>query len=173
MRFFIEKCINAWAFFGGLLLLGAVLLTGVNVLGFGLNRILRLFENSFSGISGYEDIVTLAIGVTALTMLPYCQLKDGNVAVDLFMNKVAFWVQNLVDRITSILMIIVVAFLSYMLVCGVLEVKSDGDLTQVLGIPIWPFMCISIISCLLWLAASVLSLFPIKSCKKNVEQDHG
>ncbi|MEJ6564745.1 MAG: hypothetical protein QNL56_05305, partial [Burkholderiales bacterium] len=66
-----------------------------------------------------------------------------------------------------------VAFLSCMLVYGVLEVKSDGDLTQVLGIPIWPFMCISIISCLLWLAASVLSLFPIKSCKKNVEQDHG
>ena len=155
------------------MLLGAVLLTGVNVLGFGLNRILRLFENSFSGISGYEDIVTLAIGVTALTMLPYCQLKDGNVAVDLFMNKAPFWVQNLVDRITSILMIIVVAFLSCMLAYGVLEVKSDGDLTQVLGIPIWPFMCISIISCLLWLAASVLSLFPIKSCKKNVEQDHG
>ena len=173
MRFFIEKCINAWALFGGLLLLGIVLLTGMNVLGFGLDRILRFFESSFPGISGYEDIVTLAIGVTALTMLPYCQLKDGNVAVDLFMNKAAFWVQNLVDRITSILMIIVVAFLSCMLVYGVLEVKSDGDLTQVLGIPIWPFMCISIISCLLWLAASVLSLFPIKSCKKNVEQDHG
>ena len=155
------------------MLLGIVFLTGMNVLGFGLDRILRFFESSFPGISGYEDIVTLAIGVTALTMLPYCQLKDGNVAVDLFMNKAAFWVQNLVDRITSILMIIVVAFLSYMLVCGVLEVKSDGDLTQVLGIPIWPFMCISIISCLLWLAASVLSLFPIKSCKKNVEQDHG
>ena len=155
------------------MLLGIVLLTGMNVLGFGLDRILRFFESSFPGISGYEDIVTLAIGVTALTMLPYCQLKDGNVAVDLFMNKAAFWVQNLVDRITSILMIIVVAFLSYMLVCGVLEVKSDGDLTQVLGIPIWPFMCISIISCLLWLAASVLSLFQIKSCKKNVAQDHG
>ena len=85
MRFFIEKCINAWALFGGLLLLGIVLLTGLNVLGFGLGRILSLFESSFPGISGYEDIVTLAIGVTALTMLPYCQLKDGNVAVDLFM----------------------------------------------------------------------------------------
>ena len=126
MRFFIEKCINAWALFGGLLLLGIVLLTGLNVLGFGLGRIMSLFESSFPGISGYEDIVTLAIGVTALTMLPYCQLKDGNVAVDLFMNKASFWVQNFVDRITSILMIIVVTFLSCMLVYGVLEVKYDG-----------------------------------------------
>ena len=155
------------------MLLGIVFLTGMNVLGFGLDHILRLFESSFPGISGYEDIVTLAIGVTALTMLPYCQLKDGNVAVDLFMNKAPFWLQNFIVRMTTILMTIVVAFLSCMLVYGVLEVKSDGDLTQVLGIPIWPFMCISIISCLLWLTASVLSFFPIKNCEQNVEKDHG
>ncbi len=142
------------------MLLGIVFLTGINILGFSLDRVFRLFGSSFPGVSGYEDIVTMAIGVAALSMLPYCQLEDGNVAVDLFVSKAPLWLQNFIDRITAILMILVVTFLLRMLVYGTLEVKSDGDLTQVLGIPVWPFMCVSIVSCLLWLAASLLKLFP-------------
>jgi len=142
-------------------------------LGFGLDRIFRLFDRSFPGISGYEDIVTMLIGVAALTMLPYCQLKNGNVAVDLFMSAAPQWLQRMIDFITAILMVTVVGFLTWMLVQGVLEVKSDGDLTQVLGIPIWPFMSVSIISCLLWLAASLLSLFPVKKADGTLRQAHG
>ena len=40
----------------------------------------------------------MAIGVAALSMLPYCQLKDGNVAVDLFVSKAPLWLQNFIDR---------------------------------------------------------------------------
>jgi len=155
------------------LLLGIVFLTGINILGFSLDRVFRLFGSSFPGISGYEDIVTMAIGVAALSMLPYCQLKDGNVAVDLFVSKAQLWLQNFIDRITAILMILVVTFLLRMLVYGTLEVKSDGDLTQVLGIPVWPFMCVSIVSCLLWLAASLLKLFPRKIHEQCVRQGNG
>ena len=155
------------------MLLGIVFLTGINILGFSLDRVFRLFGSSFPGISGYEDIVTMAIGVAALSMLPYCQLKDGNVAVDLFVSKVPLWLQNFIDRITAVLMILVVAFLLCMLVYGTLEVKSDGDLTQVLGIPVWPFMCVSIVSCLLWLAASLLKLFPRENYEQCVRQDNG
>ena len=155
------------------MLLGIVFLTGINILGFSLDRVFRLFGSSFPGVSGYEDIVTMAIGVAALSMLPYCQLKDGNVAVDLFVSKVPLWLQNFIDRITAVLMILVVAFLLCMLVYGTLEVKSDGDLTQVLGIPVWPFMCVSIVSCLLWLAASLLKLFPRKIHEQCVRQDNG
>ena len=115
----------------------------------------------------------MAIGVAALSMLPYCQLKDGNVAVDLFVSKAPLWLQNFIDRITAILMILVVTFLLRMLVYGTLEVKSDGDLTQVLGIPVWPFMCVSIVSCLLWLAASLLKLFPRKIHEQCVRQGNG
>ena len=155
------------------MLLGIVFLTGINILGFSLDRVFRLFGSSFPGVSGYEDIVTMAIGVAALSMLPYCQLKDGNVAVDLFVSKVPLWLQNFIDRITAVLMILVVAFLLCMLVYGTLEVKSDGDLTQVLGIPVWPFMCVSIVSCLLWLAASLLKLFPRENYEQCVRQDNG
>ena len=155
------------------MLLGIVFLTGINILGFSLDRVFRLFGSSFPGVSGYEDIVTMAIGVAALSMLPYCQLKDGNVAVDLFVSKTPLWLQNFIDRTTAILMILVVTFLLRMLVYGTLEVKSDGDLTQVLGIPVWPFMCVSIVSCLLWLAASLLKLFPRKIHEQCVRQDNG
>jgi TRAP-type C4-dicarboxylate transport system permease small subunit len=106
-------------------------------------------------------------------MLPYCQLQDGNVAVDLFISRAPLWMQKFIDRITAILMILMVAFLLRMLVDGTLEVKADGDLTQVLGIPIWPFMCISIISCLLWLLASLLKLFPSKIYEQHVGRDDG
>lgn len=155
------------------MLLGIVFLTGINILGFSLDRVFRLFGSSFPGVSGYEDIVTMAIGVAALSMLPYCQLKDGNVAVDLFVSKTPLWLQNFIDRITAILMILVVTFLLRMFVYGTLEVKSDGDLTQVLGIPVWPFMCVSIVSCLLWLVASLLKLFPRKIHEQCVRQDNG
>ena len=155
------------------MLLGIVFLTGINILGFSLDRVFRLFGSSFPGVSGYEDIVTMAIGVAALSMLPYCQLKDGNVAVDLVVSKAPLWLQNFIDRITAILMILVVTFLLRMLVYGTLEIKSDGDLTQVLGIPVWPFMCVSIVSCLLWLAASLLKLFPRKIHEQCVRQGNG
>lgn len=169
----VEKCVTYWALFGGALLLVIVLITGLNVAGFSLNRIFRIFGSSFPGISGYEDIVTLLVGVAAVTMFPFCQYQKGNIAVDLFMTNAPRWLENLVEKFSSLLMLATVVFLAWMMVLGTLQVKEDGDLSQVLGIPVWPFMAISIVSMVLWVATCLIDIFPDAKIVEEERNNNG
>ena len=84
MRDLVEKLAAAWALIGGLVLLAIVLVTTANAGAFTLDRLARVFGGTVSGLPGYEDFVRLAISAAALMLLPYCQLRRGHVAVDLF-----------------------------------------------------------------------------------------
>ena len=83
----IQQLIVLWSLLAGLFLVLAIIITVINTLGFSINFITRSFGISFPGLTGYEDAVTLFIGVAALAMLPYCQILNGHIAVDLFIEK--------------------------------------------------------------------------------------
>jgi TRAP-type C4-dicarboxylate transport system permease small subunit len=125
----LEKLAVWWAILGGVVLLAIVLVTATNVGAFGLDKIARLFGATVSGLPGYEDFVRLAISGAALMLFPYCQLKRGHVAVDLFV--------NMTPRPVRL---------------GLLETRADGALSRVLGWPEWPFYLPGIASLVLWAA---------------------
>ena len=155
----LEKLAAWWAILGGVTLLAIVLVTVTNVGAFGLDKIARLFGGTVSGLPGYEDFVRLAISGAALMLFPYCQLKRGHVAVDLFVNMTPRVVQRALDAVALVAMTALALFLAYWMVLGLLETRADGALSRVLGWPEWPFYLPGIASLLLWAAIAGSQVF--------------
>lgn len=150
--------IELWAILGGIVLMGAVSVTLINVAGFTANVLARPFGGYISGLSGFEDMVTLWVGVVALSFMPYCQLKRGHISVDIFMKSAPGNLQNAMHVISNILMAAIAVFLGVMLYFGMNEARSDGTVTAVLGWDVWVFMAPGIISCGLWAIAAIMTM---------------
>lgn len=155
---FMQKIIHAWALLGGCLLLVIVGATAINAAGFTANTIAKLFGGNVAGLSGYEDGVTMLVGVAALAMFPYCQLHGGHAAVDVFMSKAPATANRVVAYISAALTILLALSMAAMLTIGMIEVRSDRVETAVLGWPVWVFMAPAIVSCLLWALAAGLQI---------------
>ena len=154
-----EKIVSVWAIAGGVLLLTIMAVTSLNVTAFGLDRIARLFGSTVSGLPGYEDYVSLAISCAALMFLPYCQLRRGHVAVDLFVNLLKPAVRRVLDRLWLAAICALALFLAYWMALGMLETRADNVLSPVLGWRQWPFYVPGVISLLLWAMVAAAQVF--------------
>ncbi|EPX85289.1 TRAP transporter small permease [Salipiger mucosus] len=159
MRSLISGVIATWALAGGMLLLVIVLATAVNAAGFTADMIAGLWGGDVPGLSGYEDGVTMLIGVAALAMFPYCQLHSGHAAVDIFMDRAPARVRRGVAILSGLLVTALALTMAVMLVFGTLETRSDNVETAVLGWPVWIFMPTAVLSCLLWAVAALMETF--------------
>ena len=92
------------------------------------------------------------ISCTALMFFPYCQLKRGHVAVDIFVAALPARVRSALDRAWTGLIALTAVFLGYMMIVGLLETRSDQTSTSILGWVEWPFYIPGIISLALWAA---------------------
>lgn len=155
----IARLSEAWALLGGLAILAIMAVTSTNVAGFGLDRIARLYGGSVSGLPGYEDFVRLAISAAALMFLPYCQLRRGHVAVDLFVQALPFKLRRQLDRLWLVAIALLAFFFAYWMVLGLFETRSDNVLSPVLGWPVWPFYLPGVVSLILWGAVAALQVF--------------
>lgn len=155
----LSKLISFWALLGGALLLVIVLATAVNAVGFTANIVARSWGGYVSGLSGYEDGVTMLVGVAALAMFPYCQLHGGHAAVDVFMARAPRWANRGVEYLSGFLVATLALSMAVMLIYGTLETRSDNTETAVLGWPVWIFMPTAVVSCVLWALAAVLEIF--------------
>lgn len=151
-----ERVTAVWATGGGLLILAIMVITSVNVGGLGLDRIARQFGSSVAGLPGYEDFVRLAISSAALMFFPYCQLRRGNLAVDLFVSMLPRGTQRLLDWLWLVAMAGLALFLAYWMTLGMVETLNDNVLSPVLGWSVWPFYLPGIASLLLWAAVGTM-----------------
>jgi len=159
----IERLISYWALFGGALLLLIVFATALNAAGFTLNSVMRLFDGSFPGLSGYEDAVTLLVGVAALAMFPYCQLHSGHAVVDVFMQNASGAINRVVHVVSCLLICGVAIWFAYMSLQGAIQMREDNIETAVLGWSVWGFAATAVLSCLLWALAAVIQMFEIEN----------
>lgn len=159
IRSLISGVIATWALAGGLVLLVIVLATAVNAAGFTADMIAGLWGGDVPGLSGYEDGVTMLIGVAALAMFPYCQLHGGHAAVDIFMDKAPDWARRGVEILSGLLVTALALTMAVMLIYGTIETRADNVETAVLGWPVWVFMPTAVVSCLLWAVAALMETF--------------
>jgi len=150
MKNVLNKAASWFAVAGGLLALMIAVITIVNVTAFGLDKVARLFDANVPAIIGYEDFVSMIISSAALMFFPYCQAQHGHVAVDVFIKMFPDWFARSIDVISGILMTALALFLGYMMVHGMIEVRSDNTLSAILGWQIWPFYVPGIASMFLW-----------------------
>lgn len=144
------------AMIGGALFALVVLITVINVGGFALNGPARLLGQTVPGLPGYEDAVSLFVGLGALLMLPWCQLQRGHVSVDLLASLLPAGAVRLITRLTDAVMGALAGFLAVMLAEGMLAYRADGVRTPVLEWLVWPFMAPGAAALALWAAAAFL-----------------
>jgi TRAP-type C4-dicarboxylate transport system permease small subunit len=154
----VSNLIRWWALLGGVLILLIVLVTTTNVGAFTLDRLVRPFGGTVSGLPGYEDFVRLAISCAALMFFPWCQLKRGHVAVDLFVAGLPAKLRRALDALWMLLAVALALFLAYWMVLGMLETYTDNALSRVLGWAEWPFYIPGIVSLLLWALVCAMQL---------------
>ncbi|MCK0096927.1 TRAP transporter small permease [Yoonia sp. F2084L] len=136
-----------------------VIVTAINAAGFTANTIARTWGGNVSGLPGYEDAVQMIVGMAGLMMFPYAQLYRAHASVDVVMQYAPDWANRLVVLVSGIVLALLLVWMSWMLLQGTLQVRADRIETTVLGWPVWMFMPVAVISCLLWAAASVLDIF--------------
>ncbi len=146
----VQRIVSFWALLGGALVIAIVVVTAVNSGAFTLDFALKPFGIYVPGLPGYEDFVRLAISASALSFFPYCQMKRGHVAVDLFVQGMPLWLRNALDHAWLALTAAVALFLAYWMWIGMLETRSDNNMTAILGWLEWPWYIPGIISMALW-----------------------
>ncbi|MBO6759240.1 MAG: TRAP transporter small permease [Roseibium sp.] len=155
MGHMIARLAAGWAVLGGVLVLSIMAVTSINVSAFTLDRIVRPFGIDVAGLPGYEDYVRLAVSSAALMFFPLCQARRGHVTVDLFVSWLPPAVRQALDRLWLFAIAGLAAFLAYWMTIGMLETRSDGALSPVLGWPEWPFYAPGVLSLLLWAAVAL------------------
>jgi TRAP-type C4-dicarboxylate transport system permease small subunit len=158
MRNLALKLSQGWALAGGVLLLAIMLVTSINIAGFGLDRLARHFDASVPGLPGYEDFVSLAISSAALMFMPFCQMRRGHIAVDLFVARLPRRLQRLFERLWLCAIVLVCLFLGYWMWFGMLETRADHVRSAILGWPVWPFYVPGIVSLALWAYVAALQI---------------
>ena len=153
-----HRLAEIWALTGGLLVFAIMIVTSINVAGFGLDRIARTFGSGVSGLPGYEDFVSLAISCAALMFLPYCQAQRGHVSVDLFVGLLSPAIRHALDRVWLAAIVLLACFLGYWMTLGLVESRSDNVLTTVLAWPVWPFYAPGIVSLALWALVAAIQI---------------
>jgi TRAP-type C4-dicarboxylate transport system permease small subunit len=150
LRDTLERVVLRWALLGGIGLLLIVGATALNVGAFAADMVARSFGGSVTAFPGYEDFVRLIVSAAVLMLFPYCQLRRGHVGVNLLVERMPEPVQRAVDVISLIGMTLLVLFLLYWMVIGMMETRADHAISRVLGWPEWPFYLPGLVSLALW-----------------------
>jgi TRAP-type C4-dicarboxylate transport system permease small subunit len=156
MRQTLERIVTWWALLGGVGLLLIVGATAFNVGAFAADMVAQRFGASIGAFPGYEDFVRLMVSAAVLMLFPYCQLRRGHVAVDLFVERMPQTVQRATEAVSLIGMTLLVLFLLYWMVIGMLETRADHAVSRVLGWPQWPFYLPGLVSLALWALVAAL-----------------
>jgi TRAP-type C4-dicarboxylate transport system permease small subunit len=118
----------ACALVGCSALIACALVTCISVLG-------RFLFNT--PIQGDIEIVALLMSAGISLALPYCQIKRGNVMVDIFTQGAPPRLRIALDLLGCLTIALVGAVLAWRMGLGGIELRASVDQTMVLRLPTW------------------------------------
>lgn len=113
---------------GGLFIFAAALAVTGSVLSSNLG---------FGALRGEFELVELTCAVCASLFLPLCQFRRGHIMVDVFTTWLPGRVNRALDGLWLVIFAVVWAVLCERLLHGMAEMRSYGDRTMLLRVPIW------------------------------------
>ncbi|MGB3553944.1 MAG: TRAP transporter small permease, partial [Jannaschia sp.] len=88
-------------------------------------------------ILGDSEVVELVVGACVFAFLPYCQMRDGHIAITLFTDRAPLGVRQALDLIAAVLTFAVAAVLTWRLIVGGVDVWDRGRASMFLQLPLW------------------------------------
>lgn len=113
---------------GGVILSCVTLVTVASVLG-------RALFNT--PVPGDFELVEMGVAISVSFFLPYCQIQEGNVIVDIFTANAPQWVIRTLGAVGDLMLFLISALMCWRLVHGCLEYREYEEVTMVLQIPLW------------------------------------
>ena len=124
----LELGAKACAILAGLLLTVITLMTCVSVIG----------RNTTGWtIAGDFELSGSAAGAAGALLLPWCQIRRGNIIVDFFTNQAAPATQDRLDRLGAALLALAMALMTWRTALGGLNAWNSGSGSMMLGFPEW------------------------------------
>ena len=123
----LEWLCKAFALAGGAMLAGLTLMSAASIAG-------RLAHRP---IQGDFELVQIGCAVAIAFFLPYCQLERGNIIVDFFTTRASERAQRSLDAAGGLLLAAAMALLAWRTGAGTLAMKASGEVSMIMGVPIW------------------------------------
>lgn len=116
------------ALVGGLLLVAITLMATYSIF------MRALFDEP---LLGDVELVQMGCGIAIVFFLPLCQMRRGNVIVDVFTLNAPAPVRALLDAIGGVLMGCAGALIAWRSVIGTMDSYGNGEESIIMGLPIW------------------------------------
>lgn len=107
---------------------------------------LRNFTNS--GILGSIEMTEFLMVIVIFCSLAQCEVDDGHIRVNLVMDSFSPRIQALADLFTQFLCTILFALMSTSIYHHAVNMRSSGEVTMDLHLPIYPFVYIACFGCI-------------------------
>src|SRR5690606_2512545 len=101
-------------------------------------------------VLGDAEIVELGCALAIFSFLPYCQLRGGNVVVDVFTTRASPRTRALLDAANGLVFTLVVVLLTWRLVVGSIDAISHNEFSMFLRIPLWWGYAGAILPMMVW-----------------------
>jgi TRAP-type C4-dicarboxylate transport system permease small subunit len=124
----IEKLAALSAYTGGAILTAITLMAVASI-------VMRAL--GFEPIQGDFELVQVALAGCIALMLPWCQLRGGNLTVDFFTVRLRRKSQRRLDALGAVLFAAVMALIAWRTCAGAIAVKASNESTMILGFPLW------------------------------------
>jgi TRAP-type C4-dicarboxylate transport system permease small subunit len=125
---------RALALVGGLALLATAAMVTISVL---------LRWSGRQPIPGDFEIVQMAMALVVFAFLPICQIRRGNIAVEMFTDRLPRPINAWLDATWDIVYAATAALLAYALALGTADVLANHTQTMVLTLPLWPALSVT------------------------------
>lgn len=124
----LRAAANAFALAGGALVVAVALVTVTSV----VSRWLAA-----APLSGDVELVQLGTAAALALFLPYCQLHGGHLIVDIFTARADARVHRRLEVAAHWAAAAVLALLATRAAVGVADLRTAGETSMVLGVPLW------------------------------------
>jgi TRAP-type C4-dicarboxylate transport system permease small subunit len=136
----------AFAIAGGLVLSALVLLVVGSVLGRALFAM---------PVPGDFELVGIGMGISVFLFLPYCYLERGNVTVDILARRMPAAASRILDWLAAFLFASIAALIAWRMSLGLADTFFYGDISMIVGVPLWWVYPIAVCSFALQAVAAV------------------
>ena len=107
---------------------------------------LRKFTNT--SILGTVELTEFMMVIVVFCSLAQCEVDDGHIRVELIMDKFGPKVRTFTDIFTQTLCTVLFALMSTSIYHHAINMKSSGEVTMDLGLPMYPFVYIGFFGCI-------------------------
>lgn len=137
----LERCVGRWlerlakalAVFGGLVLVGLILLSVVSITGRGLVGL----ELGLGPVPGDFEIIEVGCAFAVFSFLPWCQMRRGHVSVDVLVRSFSRHARIALELAGNLLMTVAACLIAWRLVLGMVDKQRYGETTFILQFPAW------------------------------------